>query len=80
MGNYGVVREAYAHFWSGITSLWLPMNGSPDRRGVVDVGGEVLWVPDEVFRDVEILLIASHQIQRPKVRTLFFDKVYYNHT
>ena len=31
------------------------MNGSPDRRGVVDVGGEVLWVPGEVFRDVEIL-------------------------
>jgi hypothetical protein len=57
-GNYRVVREAYAHFWSGITSLSLPMNGSPDRRGVVDVGGEVLWVPDEVFRDVEILLIC----------------------
>jgi hypothetical protein len=35
------------------------MNGSPDRRGVVDVGGEVLWVPDEVFRDVEILLICA---------------------
>jgi hypothetical protein len=34
------------------------MNGSPDRRGVVDVGGEVLWVPDEVFRDVEILFIC----------------------
>jgi hypothetical protein len=56
------------------------MDSSLDRRRGIDVGEKFCGSRVKSFAMSRSVGSSSHQIQRPKVRMLLFDKVYFNHT